>query len=76
MTRKDYTLLTDVFAKEYRQATGNLERWINTREVDLAKMADCRRIYTLQCAEMLADKLAEDNKAFDKDKFINDIRGQ
>lgn len=23
----------------------------------------------------LADRLAQDNKAFDKDKFINDIRG-
>lgn len=46
-------------------------------------LANHRRMYggrtdsvAMEIVNDLADALAQDNKAFDKDKFINDIRGE
>lgn len=59
MVRRDYQLLTDVL------------------KTALDKTAlDHDYIYLKgKVIEPLAEALAQDNKAFDKDKFINDIRG-
>lgn len=64
MTRRDYQLLTDSMRSAFRTWTPD------TREREVA-------IYALEDMILtVADALAQDNKAFDKDKFINDIRGQ
>lgn len=60
MTRRDYQLLTDVLRHEY---------------LDAREREDETEFTVLDVAKMLGIRLARDNKAFDKDKFINDIRG-
>lgn len=70
MVRRDYQLLTDVL-KDRRENAWNLDKlgWTGN-EITVA-------ISTLDdLTDFLADALAQDNRAFDKDKFINDIRGQ
>lgn len=60
MTRRDYQLLTDVLK----------EIPIYRKDAELIGIDPFVRL-----TDELADALAQDNKAFDKDKFINDIRG-
>lgn len=69
MVRRDYQLLTDVL-KDRLSETNIM--YMSTNNDEYAY----RHFEGRAIVEMLADALAQDNKAFDKDKFINDIRGQ
>lgn len=70
MTRKDYQLLTDVL-KDRRQ---NSVLWYKLHGTEHEREVVVGAIDDL--TDFLAYELAQDNKAFDKDKFINDIRGK
>lgn len=70
MVRRDYELLTNVL-KGRRANTWGLDKlgWTgNEITVGISILDDL--------TDFLASELSRDNKAFDKDKFINDIRGQ
>lgn len=70
MKRHDYQLLTDVLKDRRKNATlwYGINGTQNEQDVAVGAIDDL--------TDFLADRLAQDNKAFDKDKFINDIRGQ
>lgn len=69
MTRKDYELLTNVL-KGRRENTWELDKlgWTgNEITVGISIIDDL--------TDFLASELWNDNKSFDRAKFVNDIRG-
>lgn len=61
MTRRDYSLITEVLKTSYQECLVDDRR--DSREV-------------VSIAHDIATALEKDNKAFDKVKFITDIRGR
>lgn len=65
MTRRDYELITDTI-KPYTQ-----DNFFTDKSLSEERKSDMRT-YARHLTKTLANRLAEDNKAFDKDRFLKD----